>query len=87
MELLVHAQEAAEADDREHDVVGLLVENDVLDLAGDEVVFETGEAVVIDPACQGRGERTVGFVLTTPGLHTVVGADDRPLGRFAARFV
>lgn len=36
---------------------------------------------------QGHGERTVGFLLEQPGLHTVVGADDRPLGRFAARFV
>lgn len=35
----------------------------------------------------GHGERTVGFVLQQPGVHTVVDADERPLGRFAARFV
>lgn len=35
----------------------------------------------------GQGERTVGFLLDQPGVHTVVGADERPLGRFAARFV
>lgn len=34
----------------------------------------------------GHGGRTVAWVVEQPGIHTVLGADGSPLGRFAARF-
>ncbi|MBP8302366.1 MAG: hypothetical protein KA020_18520, partial [Planctomycetes bacterium] len=34
----------------------------------------------------GHGLRTVGWLLEQPGLHRVLGSDDRELDRFAARF-
>lgn len=35
---------------------------------------------------EGRGDRTVGWVLEQPGLHDVRSADGKQLGQFAARF-
>jgi len=35
---------------------------------------------------EGRGVRTVGWLVDEPGIHRVLGAEDRELGAFAVRF-